>query len=322
MVNKDKKTSTKDQNISGKWSNTKQALLKSGIALEYSVFQVLSKKVDLSGSFSFERNGATHSIDAVGRYITAKSDPLDVWFLMECKWKSKNSIWVFSPTINKTDNINSKNIVMDEIVSNKLFESGVYSDLPKSMVSSSRASDLNLDKEREDEIFRAINQLIFATVNLVVEKGINYQLSVQDPRFSKSFVFVPIIVTTAQLWVVRSKIVIEDIEKSDSQSKILKKVPSITLLLHSNGELINYFREKLLSQEDAFLEYYTRTFKLPLSDAKKTWLQFIDEITGTYPRRVFVVNYKYLDDEIDRFIKFFRDKIVDPSRTQKVKKVA
>lgn len=293
-----------------KWSSTKNYLLLSGIPLEASVSKILQKLniLDL-GEFYFKRDDKFFSIDSWSHFILRRNpqDYLDfnIDFLIECKYRVENRGWYFIPYKENRDRNerlpfprhNSFNNLLCFYSDNKFQKdfSQYYIDLadeiiPKDISICDKGIEIYDDGFVPDSITESIYQISFATAKRIHDA---ITIEIEDNLSQFGSIIFPIIVTTADLFVLNSTVSLEKIKESNDSQEVCKEVGEILLLGSRSLDCINWLDNKIKSYN--------------FNEKRFTEDEFHRDFSYIFPQwcasRIYIINYKYLEKVLIDIIK-------------------
>ncbi len=292
------------------WSSTKNYLLRSGIPLEASVSKILQKLNILGlGEFYFKRDDKFFSIDSWSHFILRRDfqDYLDfnIDFLIECKYRDKNRGWYFIPYKENRDRNerlppprhNSFNNLLCFYCDNKFRTSfsQYYSDLaeeiiPKDIPICDKGIEMYGKGFVPDFITESIYQISFATAKRIHDA---ITIELEDNLSQFGTIIFPIIVTTADLFVLNSTASLEKIKESKEPQEVCKEVGKLLLSGSRSLDCIIWLGGKIKSYN--------------FNEKRFTEKEFFRDFSYIFPEwcasRILVVNYNYLEKVLVDIIK-------------------
>lgn len=222
----------------------KEKLISSGLPLEFEAAQILvSKEFSIIADYLYARVDSNDSetvkdfsvdLNAVSVYAfpERKMGITHLELLVECKQRKPEIKWLFIPdpnpiteseistrgmAIQAVDEFSINFFPMDE--KNKL-----YSFIEETPVCYKGTEiDTSTGIVEDSRLRHGISQLQYALPRLLIQ---NIILCMNDTQFQDHhFVYCPILVTNAELYIANNKLKIKDIEKSSLLDQIAKKVP-------------------------------------------------------------------------------------------------
>lgn len=238
-----------------KW---KDRFLSSGLPLEHCVSKVL---VDLgftvNGEFQYSRYGPNSSgdfsidINADGFVPAMDAQKLagELKVLVECKYRSDQKVWVFSPDVNK----NTEWSPFDEsgvrqfpsFTAYKYSCDAVYS-LCAEPAHTFKGVELNLSNgdATADGIRHGINQLRYALPEVFA--SLVRSNSIGHPVDCNPFFVLPILVTNAPLYLMKVETDIADVRNAGSLDDFAERVDCVDLRSESAGDFRAHSRHVFL----------------------------------------------------------------------------
>jgi hypothetical protein len=220
-----------------KW---KSKLVSSSIPLEFEVAKLLaSNGFAISADFTYSRNDSgiikdfSTDINATG-YLPL-SDPNKMQgkleLLIECKQRYPSIKWLFFPDPNNPDfspiTLGRTISAVDEF-SLLFFPRNVTVPFDETMDFCYKGVEINEESGQvhDSELKHGIAQLQYALPRLLTE---NIMSSLRGGVDSVPFLYCPILLTTAELFVANDTLTTEDVENSTSISDFAKQVPFLVL---------------------------------------------------------------------------------------------
>lgn len=221
--------------------NWKDKLLSSSVPLEYEVGKILTEN-DFCVDFDYtykrfdESDEKEFSVDIrASRFnpfeITkSKSTILDLELIVECKYRNPSIDWLFIPEINKDgfENFSKKGVlkVFDEFSGINSRFKGVCDPFLETCLKGIEVNS-KTGEAHDTGIRHGINQLLYSLPHLIYEH-INSSLldHINDVH---PFVLCPILVTTANLRILKEDFSIEKLQSSECLNDISEIVPYLKL---------------------------------------------------------------------------------------------
>lgn len=224
----------------------KKGFLSSGFPLEFETAKVLVKNgFTFKPDYSYERVEADQtkdfSVDLWGRLLFPTSNPSEITasleLLVECKYRTPNKIWVFLPDVNIPDlslGHGSTIRAIDDFSFCRILDRPLHY-FAASMPLCYKGTEIDLSNNTayDSEIRHGVNQLQYALPRLISENILSTVSSHPDDVFP--FFVLPILVTTAELRVLRRGTTLAKVEETHIWEDITEKVSYLTLF-NSFGE--------------------------------------------------------------------------------------
>ena len=240
----------------------KTKLISSSLPLEFEVAQILvSKHFTITADYKYERidlhdseNAKDFSVDlcakldlSTGRQFKGRNTELQL--LVECKQKKSDNKWIFFPDPNpySSSEISSRGYVVQYI--DEFSKHFFPIQATKKIVSFSeknlicyKGTEINLSTGSvfDKEIKHGLSQLQYALPRLMTQNIIESILFIQWMKSSRPFLYCPILVTTADLFIVNKNLKITNIESADSLNQIAVQVPYLVVSLDYGPDFENH----------------------------------------------------------------------------------
>ncbi|MEP1305737.1 MAG: hypothetical protein ABJK11_13415 [Balneola sp.] len=292
----------------------KDALLKSSLPLEFLVSEKLSKIDFLTrNDYSFFRkdeNGIEKefSTDVYALNLLKKKD-LD-WakleFLIECKYSHESVNWVFIPETINNEIIGGSISTIQELSCYR-FDTDEIFNFDSELEYCTKGVELHSTGSNPQAIKRAINQLSYSIAHLAARniKSLSYSQSSLDPISIIS----PILVTTADLFVLNREVSLESIKHSNDLEEVTEKVPYLIMENLGSQDLNRYCAKIAASsfvQNRKEMEYKIDQLSKcidPDSIFNLTmYPYYLDEKPRRASERILIVNYDHFEDVIKEII--------------------
>lgn len=291
-----------------KW---KDHLLSSGIPLEHDVKQILKKLAILAPKeYEFTRINqqgipTTFSIDI---YCSKVYGDLKLWLdlLIECKYRHDNVKWFFISdsfdTILKSGIPRDAFIVLDQLTDGPKINREYLNSFSKYYDLASRGIEI-LDKNHNPKGIReGIDQLRFGIVDLVgsaLLHQINKSLGGKVPIWS----IVPILLTTADLWITNPGFSMKKIRETENIEDIASKRDFLFLRMEPTNYLTTFSMKHLFEifshEQVARLETMYSTSKF------LSYKGFINFFAYNYPVLFLIINFEHFEQTISQLFQFF-----------------
>ena len=306
-------------------SELKKLLLRSGIPLEVSVTKKLKDMgiTDL-GEIEYERDGKIFSTDIhvfklkkIYKNIFASLE-----FVIECKYKERNHIWLFLEFPQRYDF--PSNLSFGDDIVNKFFRDSLdisYFKFPKNLKDlpvANKGIELIIEKNDKGSINpsiipESISQAIFGSIKVYrdsVEEILEYLIDfienngAEDTSYVLYTNVIPLIITTSRLYKLKSNVSLEDIEKSDNIMDLLEEVDAIILNINTES-ITNEFRKTIFEKypiNSSTINSAVALFGGPIGGVSVDTYGNIHYPEVYEENYVIIVNYKKLNDVFLNFL--------------------
>lgn len=290
------------------YSSFKQQVIKSGIPLEKTISEYLFSLGLLDmGEYIYEREGQLFSIDAhaitQGDFnIGKRNNLINIDLLVECKYKEPNHSWVFASYQKSKKSFSLRlqpNVVFldfpfekrlkkygftlqkrkkgfDEIYYKKY--NGLYFPYTTPLVNV--GTEIIDDKKFNPHIItEAISQIVYGVGSSIVDNSLDLleeELFDYTREGDKFYVFgwlgciiYPIIVTTANLYLIKPKQTIDDIKRSQNIQESFEEIDAVLFCHRSNKELQKYTKDQFEKHKKELLDspfFRKKTFENEIDD--------------------------------------------------------
>jgi hypothetical protein len=293
----------------GRW---KDYLLKSSLPLE----QVVRRELAGAGvtglsAFSYLRPNeqgivAEFSVDVWGTLLIGGKQgywgALDA--LVECKYNYPGVRWVFRPHDKGSLVITGCVSVGDELTSVRVKSSAksLYS-LEQTLSCCARGVEIHSSGCDGNSIQRGLSQLRYAMLNMIAMSLRNQVQTWHDEDLYIQFV-VPIFVTTADLWVLRPEVSIDDIQAAQELDEVAVEVPALVHYEKKTPDLEVYaagIEDELVKRYPAVLERIQQIRGLTREDSSHLPVTFeIDHRFESAGQNILVVTLRHFAKVIRR----------------------
>lgn len=293
-----------------KWKN---ALLKTGLPLEYLISEKLSDKgFGIGGEFSYIRKNEQNintefSVDLNGFKLIKKGKDdywADLMFLIECKYNYPGVKWVFTP--HSKESFITSGIVntFDNLCTSKVENTKFINSLDDNLYYCVKGVELHELDSNVQSITRGLYQLKYAVPQLA-KRTLQTQITTWNDEDLNIGFICPILVTTASLFVFNERLNLTEIEKAKNLSEIAEEVDALVVHQENTPQLDDYIREltrKLYSDFPEIIERLESAAKIqgkPISN-------FLPESFGLNHRikhsaeNVLVVTYNYFEKMVSK----------------------
>ena len=297
----------------------KDLFLKSGIPLEVSVVQKLSKLGLMdNGEVIYERGNKLFSTDisSMKEFKLIDQFGVAINFVLECKYKTEDHKWFFmlfpSTKHGSNDRFDCRNAVFDMLLYPLLHKAGYRFKEYESSLADFRVLNLfdcpivnkGVDIFKKgfipDIIKEASSQSTFGSIKFHKE-SMEYNFELFEDLFygnienefdlnAVASVTFPIIVTTAPLYRVKEEISLEDIEKEKDFTNICEEVKGV-LLTNEGNESESTFTRQLFDKKPIInkrtIEYLDKVNLMENTSESIKWIN---------PGFIYIINYKYTEE--------------------------
>lgn len=274
-----------------KYSGFKQQVIRSGIPLENTIRQYLdSLGLIIYGEYTFERNDKlfsidTHATNTLKFPLRHRDNLIELDLLIECKYKEPNHAWVFASYPDPTPMIQIHTLYSDFPFYKRLKDYGyniknkssryarwrgldeihwMGKCFPKGFNLVNAATEIISDKSFNPKaITEGIHQIVYATGSMLVEKTVGLiadEFAHTEDKEKYYFggelaaIIYPVIVTTADLYLLKSNKTIEDIQKSKNINDCFKTVDHVLFGYIATQEVKNYISTQLDEYKSTLLK--------------------------------------------------------------------
>ena len=300
--------------VSKKW---KRALLRTSLPLELLVSEVLTDTgLFVGGTYPYQRENETglvtefsvdvHAFELLEKKKRGKKEP-ETWgqlsLLVECKYSYPGVRWVFAPHTNPESVVVGSLSIFQDITTLHVDTDPCYAWEFK-LQHCTKGIELHRDDANPQAIERGRSQLQYAIPKLVLRE-VEIQLGTfHDEDLLVGFVC-PILVTTADLFVLQRSLSLEDFENADDISQVAERTDAVVLYQEPSPQQFDYVDAALrsfLKRNPTFPERIKRHGQLldasRIKDALPPTVDRFGRSVINTTSRVLVVNYsafpKYL----------------------------
>jgi len=272
----------------------KDYFLKSGLPLEYEVKKTLvSKGCVVWDEYSYLKEDEQKLEKEFSYDIDASYWPggHGVGLMIECKYKTKTTDWLFLPDPFHYQQDVSANSFLHPIdhFTDAFFPflNSIYNKICEPLGPFClKGVELLNDKFDETTIFRAINQLSYAFIGNVIESFSN-QISVKT--FAQTiFLHIPIIITNAELYVCKEDMTINAVKTATTVDQIATKQ---NFLLFHNKAGAALRTHNLSSLQSYFTSLGDDVFKTKVRSFTQDINHFIDVLASSFPEVVLIMHH-------------------------------
>lgn len=293
-----------------KWKNH---ILKSGVPLEHDTKLVL-KDLAIVAPKEYEyikmnEYGipTTFSIDI---YCSKIYKDMGLWLdlLIECKYKHDSIKWLFISdffdTLFKSGIPRDAFIFLDQLVDDRKINNEYLNSFSNKYDLASRGIEL-LDKKYNPAAIReGIYQLRFGIVDLVSSQIHQQFNDIQQKKSAKWInVVIPIIVTTAELWVTKPEFSMEKIRGVEHFEDLAEKTDFLFLREEPTNYLTSFSRDRLLNSFNH--EQISILDKMFSKTKYKSYHTFVKFFSYHYPVLFLIVQFPYFRQIVSQLFSFF-----------------
>lgn len=292
----------------------RKKFLSTGIPLEYEVIKILNSNKEISSltpDYSYERKHLNEvkefSIDLLARQVHNGGY---INYLVECKHRSEDKIWLFTPNLDISPYENSINNCIinmdcfhDELISNSSIR-GFSNSIPKAF----KAIEYNKFSNDffEGGALRGAYQLLYSIPNLVASEAEEYcdlRWIIEEEAWYNLFELIcPILVTNAELRMLNSDLTMTSVKDATDINEISREVDFLSFYINNSKSFLNY-GTNLIQKEYISNEYHLGKLENPENiDEKYNEIRNIvyNKILKLkmFTSNILVCNIKYLDELI------------------------
>ncbi len=250
-------------------SKWKSNLLSSSFPLEYETARMLvSKGLSVSSEYTYNRRNDSgkdtdFSVDIHALGFTPFDDENEVTsslhILVECKHRTKQAKWLFLPDPNEED---MSPVILGKTI-NFIDKFSLYSLNKQSSIifdedlyASYKCIEINGDQVYDKEIKHGISQLRYALPRLILDNIL--QNIYNHPDENLPFIYCPILLTTAELYISDADFSMQAVEEFSSVENIGTKVPYLLYYSDFGPDFENHCRKQFeelanIIEDDSFI---------------------------------------------------------------------
>lgn len=312
-----------------KW---KDYLLKTSLPLEYLVAEKLSElRYGIQGEYHYLRPNeqgiiTEFSIDIWAVNHLFKRD-LGFWaninYLIECKYCHEGIKWLFAPlTKTDTEQLFETSVIhtLDKICTRRLFNKRPIWNIANRFPLCFKGVEILPNDATAQNIERGRSQLRYGIPRLAIHLSETQMMHFYDEELYVEFIC-PILVTTADLFVLNKGLKLKGFQKANDINDIAYKVPAIILTnpyshLFTDyvDKIISGFHDKTPSAKDRLEQIEIQVNKFTGEDKNgiNKWSSFsFDWGIRETSQRILVINY----DSLEATLKLLRDSVVRSGRS-------
>lgn len=298
--------------------NWKDFLLSSGLPLEYSVIKIL-EKLDISSpeEYSYERKNelglpAYFSVDInAEQYIISNDDVISILdLLIECKYRHDDVKWIFTPQKIKSIVPQPWEVFITlDVLSRKRIDKKYLTDYINKYSVCRKGIELLSDSFNPKSIDQAIHQLKFGVSKRIIQQY-SRQVHSIDSSFDRPVTLLPIIVTTADLWILKEDISLEELKSENEIENVAIQQDSLLLYHPPDNELVNFTKDRFDSEVNSNDVLKVNKFLKKINtNAIESHRSQKYTISSYYPCYFAIINYKAFEREISNIFKIFKKDI-------------
>lgn len=313
------------EETNGKNPKWKERFLSSGIPLEF----VLSKKLeDLDigliaehDYLKIDENGRerSFSVDLLSMRRLENGVALDI--LYECKYKKPNTQWIFIPRRVKDDFLTREIFLpYDSFNERFCFDRLALSELTLPIITATKGTEIIDNIENAKTIKEGIEQLRYGMLEHYIDVAIDHLVTnISSESNSTSLrLIMGTIVTTAEIWIIRENIGLEEIYGAKSVSEVADKVNYLYYRDFPSSEFKYYSRKRISTRLREFKTFF-KDYDEKISSVVEELLSsdnsedLLDISLSTSQFGICHIDY------IDEYINSHRKKILDNRKDYLVK---
>lgn len=293
----------------------KDALLSTGLPLEYSIRQTISQLGLTSGTeFSYLRyneygQSTEFSVDVSTSQI-GLGGPVFFWvnYLIECKYRKEGTRWIFIPDKDESKfGLALRGLLptLDQMTDGIKLDRKRFDRLFGRYVFAAKGCEVFGTDRNTQSIEQAVHQLRYAVPNGIrdaLEHHVDHLLGHQNPVWT----IMPIIVTTAELWCLREGTSIDAIKSSSDLSDVADQEEMLILHQPPDNLLTRYTRELL---RESFDERQILLLDTGIRDGGfHGWKFFIEYCSKQWPSHFVVVTSTRFKDLLGNLLTLFNER--------------
>lgn len=297
----------------------KDYLLSSGTPLEYSVLRALADLGIIDPTeYRYERvneHGVPmeFSIDVWAQEVDTERN-LWLEIFIECKYRHDSTRWVFTPvdySVFEQPSLRDAFITIDELDPTRRFNSAAINRYSQNYPMCGKGVELLKSDANPKSIREAICQLQFGLVDQVVD-AIVHQADRLLGTPTPVFLLVPIVVTTAELWRLRSGTTIESIRESSSLEDVAERHDIVLVHDRPNNQLRRHSEHRL---DTALKERHKQALERALQSRREgTAAHYVQRFAAAHPSVFVVIHYSRFRAAIERLLSFVKQSSILETR--------
>lgn len=250
-----------------KW---KDALLKTSLPLELLAAEILHRnEIYVNGEYAYLRanehgESAEFSVDLSAFRIFESNQiiSLTLNFLIECKYNYPGVKWIFAPYANDEAVVTGVLSTFQDFCTRRIDSTPLYL-LDDNFPYSFKGVELHADSANPNAIERGINQLRYA-IPQKVSRILSSQVSCRHDEDLSIVVLCPILLTTSELFIIKSGLSLETFQNVKNLEEIAEKVDYLVYYqsIGSNSHLWKYNKElsRQLEQEHPEIRTHLKAY--------------------------------------------------------------
>lgn len=290
----------------------KDHLLSSGVPLEYSVARVFERLGSWQpGEFRYERADAdgiprVFSVDVHSSHIDTNTN---FWLetLVECKYRHDGTNWVFTPHEYRSffgPDFDDIFVTLDQCCEDRQLNRRTLADFRTHYPLCGKGIEILPSDSNPKTIEQAVQQLRFAVVAKAID-AIIHQVDGLLGSPTPLFVIVPMVVTTAELWRLKSGITVEDVRAADEIAAVADPHDLLVLWREPDnldkGHVTDRFYETLSESQIEKLDSALKAI------GKDGFDFFVDSFASFNPSLFIVVHYDRFESAVTNLHRFFAE---------------
>ncbi|MFZ3138889.1 MAG: hypothetical protein WA126_16025 [Thermodesulfovibrionales bacterium] len=293
----------------------KDAFLKTSVPLEYLVAEQLSDlRCGIQGEYHYVRPNeegvpTEFSVDIWAVTHLFKKD-IGMWadlnFLIECKYCYPGIKWLFAPLPKTaTEHLSEPGIVhtLDELCTRQIMDKRPLWNLSNRFHRCFKGVELLPKDATIQNIEKGRSQLMYAMPRFAIHLSGSQTIPFHDEDLQISFIC-PILITTADLYVLKKGLKLNDFKNANSPEDIATQVQAL-ILTNPYSQLFNDYTDNLISAmhlkspkiKERLEQLQTLKDKLTGEDNSRIPASFsFDWNIRESSTRILIVNYNHLED--------------------------
>lgn len=297
-----------------KW---KDYFLKSGVPLEYEIKNLLDKYGCLTAfENSYLRKDKSNILTEFSYDINSTLVEESNFFelMIECKYRDPSTDWIFLPG----QKINRKSLSFNSIlhpndhftIENK-FNFKTY-EMPFLAQNGSKGIEITNDGQNPKSITQAINQLSYGLSRNYLDAMIS-QLESNDGLEDMIYFHIPIIVTTANLYLLNENTSIDNIKESNNLEDIATKQKHLAINCETGKDLENYNKEIFNNLLKRFDKNYLKNRLESDFDDVETLISVLSK--HSCPSSIYVIHHDSKSNSFEELFNLIREIIYPTQKT-------
>jgi hypothetical protein len=293
----------------------KDHLLASGVPLEHSVARIFEELgLRHPKEFRYERKNEVgipqvFSVDIHSAHIDKERN---FWLetLVECKYRHDGTKWVFTPRDYEASfgpKFAQLFVTLDQCCPDRVLDREAYTKFEDKYPLCEKGIELLPEDANPKTIEQAVRQLRYAVVaNTVSAFSAQRSGALNNPGVP-IFVIVPIVVTTAELWRLRTGTTVEDVRRAEGIGEVADAQGVVVLQQTPNDSDMNETRAAFSRQFDTEEEWERRrSGELGVADIEReSYEGFVDSIARNTPSLFVIMRYDTVRSALATLLRFF-----------------